>query len=58
MCRIAKEIIKKTNLAKEVKNIAKKLECKKISNNNVNTNKINWNIPKHRRLEKKSWLVK
>ena len=53
MCRIAKEIIKKTNLAQEVKNVAKKIECKKNS-----SDKVNWNIPKHSRLEKKSWLVK
>ena len=53
MCRISKEIIKKTNIVKEVKNIVKKIECKKISNE-----KVNWNIPKKSRLKKISWLVK
>ena len=58
MCRITKAIIKKTNLVKEVKNVVNKIDCKKKSNNNVNTNKISWNIPKKSRLKKTSWLVK
>ena len=53
MCRIAKEIIKKTNLAKEVKNVVKKIECKKTSRE-----KVTWNIPKKRRIKKTSWVVK